>query len=298
MRLPAFPFALTALLLAMVMLIPQAAFAISLPTRQCGELSMTAAPPVTTAVPELSKLETMRMQQEAAFVPRLVVTNPADITAIQGANFCALGRVIKNAPLHQANTNPAEQLLIATDRPDVFGSIALPVSHTPLDAKWRAANNAQLPTAGPWASLIRSVSGSGRDQQLRAVNIWVNARVRFTNDRPSKYGADRWAGANETLRRSQGDCEDYAIAKMKLLEAVGISRTDMYLVIAKDLVRRADHALLVVRLGSRFMVLDNSNDQLLDAQQLSDYRPIMSYGAKGAWLHGYAEKPVRIAATF
>ena len=35
--------------------------------------------------------------------------------------------------------------------------------------------------------------------------------------------------------------------------------------IVKDLVRRADHAVLVVRAGGHMYVLDNGTDRLLDA---------------------------------
>ena len=62
---------------------------------------------------------------------------------------------------------------------------------------------------------------------------------------------------------------------------------DLYLVIAKDLVRRADHALLVVRAEGRMLVLDNGTDTILDAEDASDYRPVLTFSATGAWTHGY-----------
>jgi hypothetical protein len=83
---------------------------------------------------------------------------------------------------------------------------------------------------------------------------------------------------------------------MKLLEAAGVARGDMFLVIAKDLVRRADHALLVVRNGDRLMVLDNNTDRIVDAAAIRDYRPVMSYSGGKAWLHGYAAQPEVVSA--
>jgi hypothetical protein len=59
----------------------------------------------------------------------------------------------------------------------------------------------------------------------------------------------------------------------------------MYLTIARDLVRHADHALLVVRHAGRFYLLDDSTDELLDGNLANDYRPILSFG-EGKWLHG------------
>ena len=57
--------------------------------------------------------------------------------------------------------------------------------------------------------------------------------------------------------------------------------------IAKDLVRRADHAVLVVRAGGHMFVLDNGTDRLLDSESVSDYRPVLTFAANGAWTHGY-----------
>ena len=76
-----------------------------------------------------------------------------------------------------------------------------------------------------------------------------------------------------------------------MLRAAGVSDRDMYLVIAKDLVRRADHALLVVRSGGHMLVLDNGTNRILDADDISDYRPVLTFSANGAWTHGY-RRPV------
>lgn len=186
---------------------------------------------------------------------------------------------------------------VDVSKPDVFGSIALAIGRTPLDAKWQRAQAAPLPArAGGWHQLIGSARGKDRGTALDLVNGWVNARVSFVDDIVRFKAADRWASAAETLRAGQGDCEDYAIAKMKLLEAAGVPRREMFLVIARDLVRRADHALLVVRNGDRLVVLDNNTDRIVDAATLSDYRPVMSYSAGKAWIHGYEAEPVAAPA--
>ena len=59
--------------------------------------------------------------------------------------------------------------------------------------------------------------------------------------------ADRWSAADDTLARGRGDCEDYALAKLAMLRRAGFADRDLYLVLVKDLARRADHAVLVVR---------------------------------------------------
>lgn len=250
---------------------------------------------LSSAAPEVSRLDMIRMQQESALVP---APDIADLPPVALPQPCPPASALENLSVGQSLlANPIMQTTSPSDSPDVFGSVAVAISQTPLDRKWRSALQSPLAKrSGPWATLIRSATGQGRADQLQAVNKWVNARVRFTNDSIEKRGADHWAGASETLRSRRGDCEDYAIAKMKLLEAVGVGRDEMFLVVVDDLVRRADHALLVVRHGENMLVLDNGTDELLDTRDVADYRPIFSYGYTGTWIHGYADKPVQLAS--
>ncbi len=180
-------------------------------------------------------------------------------------------------------------------QPDIFGSVAMAVARTSLDSKWAAVARS-APTAGIPANLLRSARMTQGLRQAELVNSWVNSRLRFVDDR---QGGDRWASASQSLQRGAGDCEDYAITKMQLLAAAGFDRRAMFLVIARDLVRQADHAVLAVRIDGQLMVLDNMTDRVLPSSAVSDYRPIMSFNAFGRWTHGYrlnTPQPVRFAA--
>jgi predicted transglutaminase-like cysteine proteinase len=170
-------------------------------------------------------------------------------------------------------------------RPDVFGSVALSVNRTPLDQRWR--NVARQRVGGAPASFAAALRGRGEMDRVEAVNRYVNGHVLFVDDSRQYGRADFWAAASDTLRRGRGDCEDYAIAKLQMLRAAGVPDRDLYLVIARDLVRRADHALLVVRSGGRMLVLDNGTNRILDADDISDYRPVLTFSENGAWTHGY-----------
>lgn len=180
-------------------------------------------------------------------------------------------------------------------QPDVFGSVAMAVSRTALDGKWASITPAIM-GKGVWSGILQTARTAGPAQQVELINSWVNRRMRFIDDRA---GGDSWAAAARSLARGAGDCEDYAIAKMKLLEAAGFDRRAMFLVIARDLVRQADHAVLAVRIGEELMILDNMTDRVIPSSQVSDYRPIMSFNAFGRWTHGYRVKtpqPVQFAA--
>ncbi|WP_196233242.1 transglutaminase-like cysteine peptidase, partial [Sphingomonas segetis] len=186
---------------------------------------------------------------------------------------------------------------ILSGQPDVFGSVALRVGHTPLDARWQSVERAAV--TGSAARFAQTVKGATPLRQLEAVNWYVNRRVRFEDDSRRFGRADVWSTANDTLRSGRGDCEDYAIAKMQMLRSAGFSDRDLYLVVLKDLVRRADHAVLVARASGRMVVLDNGTDELLDTNGISDYRPILTFATYGEWTHGYrvTSAPIEVAAN-
>ena len=192
---------------------------------------------------------------------------------------------------------PIIHAAVATDRPDVFGSVALSVSHTSLDGRWARVSHAPIGTRA--TSFTASVAQRSSLDRLDAVNRFVNARVAFVND-IQQYGvSDRWMPAAETIRRGRGDCEDFAIAKLQLLRHAGFAEKDLYLVILRDVVRRADHAVLVVRAEGRMLVLDNGTSRIVDSEMLADYRPIFSFSGNKAWTHGYRHvaPPVVLASN-
>ena len=133
--------------------------------------------------------------------------------------------------------------------------------------------------AGTLPSIVRSLAapahfaatlkGFSAVEQLELVNNFVNHRVQYEEDLKRFGRPDVWSSANETLRSGRGDCEDYAIAKLQMLRAAGFSQRDLYLVIVRDLVRRADHAILVARAAGHLYVLDDGTDEVLDSNQRS-----------------------------
>jgi len=161
----------------------------------------------------------------------------------------------------------------------------LKVGHTPLDSRWHSV--ADSPVTGAPAAYARSLRGDDAVEKATLINQYVNRRVRYTEDVVQYGRVDYWARAAETLGRGRGDCEDYAIAKLQMLREAGVSPHDLYLVLVNDLVRRADHAVLVMRAGDRMLLLDDGTNQVLDTQSVSDYRPVLTFASYGTWTHGY-----------
>jgi len=212
----------------------------------------------------------------------------AAITSQQG------GRPLYNSYVVPAGRGASVQLAVANyvrqpvsaDRPDVFNSVALSIGRSPLDSRWNQVSGAGVGgNAGAFAASLR-----GQDvlAKLEAVNGYVNARVRFVDDRVQFGVADRWLAPADTLNRGRGDCEDFALAKRAMLRAAGVPEKDLYLVVLKDLSRRADHAVLVVRAAGRFLVLDNGTDRIVDSADVADYKPMLTFAAYGrSYTHGY-----------
>ena len=183
---------------------------------------------------------------------------------------------------------------VSPDRPDIFDSVALPVGHTPLDGRWHSI--ARSTVSGAAGAFAASLAERDESARLDAVNTYVNHRVQFVDD-IRQYGvADRWSAAADTLARGRGDCEDYAIAKMAMLRRAGFAEHNLYLVILRDLVRRADHAVLVVRSEGHFRVLDNGTDRVLDSNEIHDYRPILTFNLARTYTHGYRREVAPVVA--
>jgi predicted transglutaminase-like cysteine proteinase len=213
----------------------------------------------------------------------------AQILAQQGARP-ATAVAVAPQPASYALPPATSAVLRTTDgvidgRPDLFGSVALKVGRTPLDWRWRSVEDS--PVTGAPAAYARSLRELDPAAKAGLINRYVNRHVRYTEDIVQYGKADYWAPADQTLRRGRGDCEDYAIAKLQMLREAGVSPRDLYLVLVNDLVRRADHAVLVMRAGNRMLLLDDGADQVLETQSVSDYRPILTFASYGTWTHGY-----------
>lgn len=189
----------------------------------------------------------------------------------------------------------------ASGGPAIFGSVAIPVHRTPFDARLRKLSPTALAGGGPWSSAIAQARRMDRIGQLEHVSRWVNNHLGYASDQSLDGRPDLWSPAAVTLTRGRGDCEDYAIAKMALLASMGFRAEDLFLVLVRDGARRSDHAILAVREGGRFLVLDSTTNEVRESGLVPDYFPVMSFAAGRAWLHGYPVKrplaPLRVATA-
>jgi predicted transglutaminase-like cysteine proteinase len=237
-----------------------------------------------------SKLELLRMQQSAKPQP------PVAAAVVPAALPIPAAAPMRGMQENCVASGPAQsgtsfvRVAVAQSQPtgnDFLASKRLSIKRTSFDTEWKRVERAGLGRKAVTRYLGKTAPGAS-EAALAQVNAFANRRIRFVEDRDLYGRADYWASAGTTLKRGAGDCEDIAIVKMQMLAALGVPRSDMYLTVARDLVRNADHALLVVKLDGQHWVLDYATDRLLDGALGHDYRPIMSFSATGKWLHGYA----------
>ncbi len=200
--------------------------------------------------------------------------------ALDAGNFRNFG--CSDPLIHPGLPRPALRTL---NPEDFLASKRIPIKRTMFDAEWSRVSHDRL-SRGQFRRYI-GAAHTDRIALIGNVNRWVNRNINYVEDIQLFGQGDHWAGAKQTLRLRMGDCEDIALVKMQLLAAAGVRRQDMVLTIARDLVRNADHAVLLVRQDNGFLLLDNTTDQLLDGSYSHDYRPIMSFAEDDRWLHGY-----------
>lgn len=134
-----------------------------------------------------------------------------------------------------------------------------------------------------WQALVASLRGQDRLSQVRTLNSFAN-RIPYRSDQEVWGRSDYWASPLEFLRRA-GDCEDYAILKYYSLRQLGVPASDMRMVVVQDTVRNLAHAVLVVMVDGRLLVLDNLTNAIMPQERTPQYVPYYSVNEEARWAH-------------
>jgi predicted transglutaminase-like cysteine proteinase len=204
------------------------------------------------------------------------------LAAIAGAMLLLSG--FATTPAMAASNTPADS---------IFGTKELHSSNLNMFPKWRDALRrfeGELKTcsggackAQEWNAFIDSVRNLSREEQVRSVNREMNDKP-YVTDPVNWHMPDYWATPLQFLRKD-GDCEDYAISKYMALKALGFRAEDMRIVVLQDTNLNVPHAVLVVFLQGRALVLDNQVSGIVPAESIHHYQPFYSINEDGWWLH-------------
>jgi len=137
--------------------------------------------------------------------------------------------------------------------------------------------------ARKWQALIDSVGQESPRRQIEKINAFMNKSAYIVD--PINWGVkDYWESPGQFFSR-KGDCEDYAIAKYLTLRRLGYAADTMRIVVLQDHNLRIAHAILVVVLDGKTLVLDNQIRRVVEASRIRHYQPIYSVNEQNWWMH-------------
>lgn len=139
------------------------------------------------------------------------------------------------------------------------------------------------PKTKAWLSFLQKQRDTKPLNQIKAINRYMNKQP-FIEDKDNYKLSDYWATPMEFLKRG-GDCEDYAIAKYVSLRALGFAEDTLRLAIVYDTDLQLPHAVLIVYLDGKPLVLDNQTNNVKSADALKHYMPIYSINQLAWWRH-------------
>lgn len=135
-----------------------------------------------------------------------------------------------------------------------------------------------------WEKLLTSLEGKPVNEQINAVNSFFNG-MRYVSDQENYGVADYWQTPYELMERG-GDCEDYAIAKYISLKRLGVSESDMRIVIVRDSKLGGEiHALLEVTNDGEKLILDNQAKTVKTEASIFHYQPVFAINESKWWAY-------------
>lgn len=204
-----------------------------------------------------------------------------------GLASCIAALAMVHAP---ASAQPAKrqqsaatQVRPALSGPSLFGTTAIPIRARRFASEWaRARQDASWHPA--LQQLVAPIRGARREEQIAFVQRAVHQRIRWRSDATEWGVHDYWASAAQTLERGVGDMEDRAIVKMHALKLLGFAERDLYLTLGRDKVG-GPMAVLIVRIGGRYFVLDDLGGRPIPADRREGFTPQLSFGRELSWAH-------------
>jgi predicted transglutaminase-like cysteine proteinase len=195
----------------------------------------------------------------------------------------------------------SETLTVASiDTVAVFGAEQMKVKKSKSFSNWQrmlkrfekeeerlAKGRARMNEKGAmqqWNELIASLQGLDQATQVAEVNKYFNS-LSYQSDKKLYDAEDYWATPFQFLSRAKGDCEDFATAKYFALRALGFSSDQLRLVAGFDKKRGGAHAVTLVVLDGRVLMLDIGKGGIQDMAAVTQFKPFYSVTESGGWLH-------------
>lgn len=195
------------------------------------------------------------------------VSQPASsFPTLFGTREFFIGSTVKKLPRARAAIKPLEA--------EILDKFTRSLSRS-LPTKVSMANGPEpvLHAAGAFSPMER----------MRLVNDFAN-QMPYIEDIDNYGLRDFWADT-ATFFKNGGDCEDFAMAKFKLLEKLNFHPARMRIVLLLDERRNRQHAVLTVNSNGRAWMLDSLIRDVVPHETATHYRPTVSLSGPRLYLH-------------
>lgn len=145
-----------------------------------------------------------------------------------------------------------------------------------------------------WRELMAQAASQPDAVKLKLVSDFFNRRVRFGDDIDIWGQSDYWATPLETLGRSAGDCEDFAVAKYVTLKLLGMPSDKLRLTYVRARIGGPQSTLVQAHMvlsyyptpGGEPLVLDNLISDIRPASRRPDLTTVFGFNTEGLWVGG------------
>lgn len=144
-----------------------------------------------------------------------------------------------------------------------------------------------------WATLIEDLKSRPFGDRVAYVNEYLNA-IPYVPATVNWGSPAYWETPFEFLARG-GQCQDYAISKYLALQASGVPDSAMRVVVVHDRQTGQDHAILIVTVDDRDLVLDNMTATANPIENVTRYRAYYAINNSGWW--AYFDPTTHFAGT-
>ena len=175
---------------------------------------------------------------------------------------------------------------------NLIGGVKLVITTVDAMEKWERVRQDLLTDAtatdekaAPWTDWAKNLGSLSSKERLMAINVRVNQRLVYKIDQLQWGASDYWQTPGESIALGTGDCEDYAILKAYLALKAGFTLDNLAVLTGVLAPNNQAHAVLVVRDGNAFYVLDNRSPLVMTVDGRSDMKPLFSVTANDVWLY-------------
>ena len=211
-----------------------------------------------------------------------------------------LRQAIQSKPRHEvASINPSDSrsydlnISGGNNRGKLFGTLSISTTLKKAHRRWidleKRTSNPMPACKGTscftqrWQDIVSQARSLPQRKRLLHVNRSINKLITYRSDMQAFQSRDYWASPAEAYRAG-GDCEDFAIAKYWMLREIGYKPNEMRLVVLRDTMVNQWHAVLAVRHGDDWAILDNRFSRIRMSGEMPHLKPVYTVNEVGTWM--------------